>query len=70
MLHIVAIENENLALLERRGLRARSLRYEDIVRDRATTLAIFAAALRVELTAEQCAVSGKQDLQKIADEWN
>lgn len=70
MLHIVAIENDNLALLKRRGLRARFLRYEDIVRDRATTLAIFAAALRVELTEVQHALSGKQELRKIADEWN
>jgi LPS sulfotransferase NodH len=70
MLHIVAIENENLALLGRRGLHASFLRYEDIVRDRATTLAIFAAALRVDLTEEQHAVSGGQELRKIADEWN
>src|SRR5690242_9812957 len=38
MRHIVQIENENLALIERRELHPRVMRYEDIVRDRRTTL--------------------------------
>ena len=69
-LHVVAIENANFALLERRGLHARFLRYEDIVRDRATTLAIFADALRVDLTEEALAARQEQELHKIADKWN
>jgi LPS sulfotransferase NodH len=70
MRHIVEIENKNLTLLQRRGLPARFLRYEDIVRDRATTLAILADAVRVDLTEEQLAGSREGELHKIADEWN
>lgn len=70
MLHIVEIENKNLTLLQRRGLHARFLRYEDIIRDRATTLAILADAVRVDLTKEQLAASREGELHKIADEWN
>jgi LPS sulfotransferase NodH len=70
MRHIVEIENENLTLLQRRGLHARFLRYEDIVRDRATTLATFSDAVRVDLTPEQFEAGQEQDLHKIADEWN
>lgn len=70
MRHIVEIENQNLALLQRRGLHARFLHYEDIVRDRATTLTILADAVRVDLTEEQLAASGDGELHKIADQWN
>jgi LPS sulfotransferase NodH len=70
MRHIVEIENDNLTLLQRRGLHARFLRYEDIVRDRATTLALFAEAVRIDLTAEQLAAGREQDLEKIADAWS
>jgi LPS sulfotransferase NodH len=70
MRHIVEIENENLTLLQRHGLHARFLRYEDIVRDRATTLAMLADAVRVDLTAEQFAAGAEQELHKIGDDWN
>lgn len=70
MRHIVQIENDNLMLLRRRDLHARFLRYEDIVRDRATTLATLADAIRVDLTEEQLAGSREGELHKIADEWN
>jgi LPS sulfotransferase NodH len=70
MRHIVGVENENLKLLKRRGLSARFLRYEDIVRDRVTTLMIIADSVRVDLTAEQLEASREQALDKIGDEWN
>jgi trehalose 2-sulfotransferase len=70
MQHIVKIENENLTLLQRRGLHARFLRYEDIIRDRATTLTMLADAVRIDLTKDQFATGREQDLHRIADEWN
>jgi trehalose 2-sulfotransferase len=70
MQHIVQIENENLALVERRNLHARFLRYEDIVRDRRTTLAIFADALHVTMEEDEFAASQVGGLHKIGDGWN
>jgi LPS sulfotransferase NodH/ectoine hydroxylase-related dioxygenase (phytanoyl-CoA dioxygenase family) len=70
MRHIVEVENENLALLARRCLRARFLRYEDMVRDRITILNILADALHVSLTESQVAASERGELLKIADQWN
>jgi LPS sulfotransferase NodH len=70
MRHIVAIENENLALMERHKLMGRFLRYEDITRDRRTALTIFADALRIDLPEETLAARGTNDLSKIADDWN
>jgi LPS sulfotransferase NodH len=70
MRHIVEIENKNLTLLQRRGLHARFLRYEDIIRDRATTLAMFADAVHVKLTEKQLSASRDGELHKIADQWN
>jgi LPS sulfotransferase NodH len=68
--HVLGIENDNLKLLERRGLHARFLRYEDIVQDRAATLRILADAVRVDLTQAQLDASRVSELQKLADEWN
>jgi LPS sulfotransferase NodH len=68
--HIVEIENANLTLLERRGLHARFLRYEDIVMDSTTTLSILADAMRVDLPEERLAAGREQALVKIGDEWN
>jgi LPS sulfotransferase NodH len=70
MRHVVEIENANLTLLQRQGLNARFLRYEDIVRHRATTLAMFADAVRIDLTKDQFAAGRELDLHRIADEWN
>jgi LPS sulfotransferase NodH len=70
MRHILEIENNNLTLLQRRGVHARFLRYEDIVRDHATTLAILADSVRVDLTDEQLAAGREGGLHKIADDWN
>jgi LPS sulfotransferase NodH len=70
MRHIVTIENENLTLMRHRGLRARFLRYEDMVHDRETVLAIIADALRVDLTQEHLAASKANEPDKIADEWS
>lgn len=70
MRHIVETENENLALLDRRGLHARFMRYEDIVRDRRTALTILADAVRVTLTEAQRVASARAEPLKIADQWN
>jgi LPS sulfotransferase NodH len=70
MRHIVQIENDNLTLLRRRDLPIRFLRYEEIVRDRETTLAILADALRVDLTEKRLVKGREAELHKIADEWN
>ncbi|PPQ39239.1 Stf0 family sulfotransferase [Rhodopila globiformis] len=70
MQHIVQTENENLSLIERRNLHPRFLRYEDIVRDCRTTLAIFADALRVVLVEGDFDANRTGELQKVGDEWN
>lgn len=70
MLHILEIENDNLTMLRRRGLHARFLRYEDIVRDRRTTLVILSDALRICLTEDKLAARPDGELRKIGDEWN
>jgi LPS sulfotransferase NodH len=68
--HIAEIENENLKMLERQGLTARFLRYEDIVRDRSTTLLLFAEPLRVSLEPAELQQRSLSELTKIADFWN
>jgi trehalose 2-sulfotransferase len=70
MAHIVSIENDNLLLLQRYNRHARFLRYEDVVRDRCTTLRIIADAVKVGLTNEELAVSGRDEPKRIADDWN
>jgi LPS sulfotransferase NodH len=70
MRHILWVENDNLMLLREHGLHARFIRYEDIIRDGATTLAMLADSVRVNLTEEQFEAGREQELQKIADEWN
>lgn len=70
MRHVVEVENRNLLLLQRRGLGFRCLRYEDMVRDRAGTLARLATALDVTLPPDQLSPAAAHDLEKIADDWN
>lgn len=70
MQHIVQTENENLSLIERRNLHPRFLRYEDIVRDRRTTLQIFADALHVTISEDDFTARQAGGLRKIGDEWN
>jgi LPS sulfotransferase NodH len=68
--HVLQIENGNLAMLQRRGLPARFLRYEDLVRNRAVTLALFAEPLNVSLLPDVLQARAPGELGKIADEWN
>jgi LPS sulfotransferase NodH len=70
MAHIVEIENQNLALMERHGLHARFLRYEDIIRDRRTTLTIVADSVRINLLDKHHAASQENEPHKLADDWN
>jgi trehalose 2-sulfotransferase len=70
MTHIVEIENQNLALLSRHGLHARFLRYEDIVRNRKTTLTILADAVRINLIDKHHVANHKNEPHKLADHWN
>jgi trehalose 2-sulfotransferase len=68
--HIANIENDNLIMLERHDRAARFLRYEDIVRDRATTLSLFAEPLRVGLEVAELLQPSSEELTKISDSWN
>jgi trehalose 2-sulfotransferase len=70
MEHVVEIENQNLALMESHGLHARFLRYEDMIRDRKTTLTIVADAVRINLLDKHHVVSQENELHKLADDWN
>lgn len=68
--HLLKIENNNRTMLDRRGIFPRVIRYEDIVRSKATTLSIFADALHVSLPEqiEKTATAG--ELKKVGDSWN
>lgn len=70
--HILSDENLNLTMLARRGRPARFLRYEDIMRDQATTVRQFADALRVDLPegAAPPDTSAEPRHEKIGDSWN
>ncbi|MEJ0018775.1 MAG: Stf0 family sulfotransferase [Acetobacteraceae bacterium] len=68
--HVAAIENDNLALLQEHDLAARFLRYEDIVRDRRITLALFAEPLHANLDAVDFASAAPGEPGRIGDEWN
>jgi LPS sulfotransferase NodH len=70
MAHIVEIENQNLTFLDRHGLHARFLRYEDMIRDRKTTLTIVADAVRINLLDKHHAASREHEPCKLADDWN
>jgi LPS sulfotransferase NodH len=68
--HILNTENQNLKLLAKRGLPARFLRYEDIMRDPATTVRQFADALRVDLPPVGAGDEAGPRHEKIGDLWN
>jgi LPS sulfotransferase NodH len=68
--HLLNTENQNLKLLARRGLPARFLRYEDIMRDSATTVRQFADALRVDLQPIGEGDDAAPRHEKIGDSWN
>ena len=67
--HILHIENENFRMIERRGIAPRFLRYEDIVRSKATTMAIFADAMHVDI-GEQPVKRRTGKLTRVSDDWN
>jgi len=68
--HIAMIENQNFKILARRGLAARFLHYEDIVRDKNTTISLFLEPMRVTVEGAQPQSNPEQELRKIGDIWN
>jgi LPS sulfotransferase NodH len=68
--HVAMIENENLRILARRGLAARFLCYEDILRDKSTTVSLFLEPMRVTVEGAQPQSNPDQELRKIDDVWN
>jgi LPS sulfotransferase NodH len=68
--HTAIIENDNLKLLQKHGLAARFLRYEDIVRDRTTTISLFCEPMGVSLEMAELQQMSQNDLAKIGDTWN
>jgi LPS sulfotransferase NodH len=68
--HVVEIENDNMRLLARRGLRAIALRYEDIIADRMGVVATFARALDVVLAPGFDSIPDYRLLTRVSDRWN
>lgn len=67
--HLISTENTNLEMLQAHGRDFITLRYEDIVQDRAGLVRRFANVLDVQLdTAHLQATT--DETQKIADVWN
>jgi LPS sulfotransferase NodH len=68
--HVAGIENDNLRLLARQGLRAISLRYEDIIEDRKGLVATFAKAMGVVLPPGFETVQADRLPRRVSDRWN
>jgi LPS sulfotransferase NodH len=68
--HVAAEENDNLEMLRRHHLDFRNLCYETIVADRNATLRFFTAIMGLDIDASEFLAPGKDELQKIGDDWN
>lgn len=68
--HTMLIENENCAMLERRGFTAQPLCYEGMVQNEEQTLLLFCDALKVDKATLPEKLEKKRDLIKIGDTWN
>lgn len=68
--HILNAENQNLKMLAKWRRPARFLRYEDIMRDPATTTCQFADALRVDLQPAEVDEETSRQHEKVGDSWN
>lgn len=70
MTHLLNTENKNLKLLASEGRPARFLRYEDILRHEATTVAMIADALRVDVAPSQPNGDAPATPERLGDTWN
>ncbi len=70
MTHLLDTENKNLKLLASEGRPARFLRYEDIFRHEATTVAMIADALRVDIPPTPPGGEAPPRQEKLGDSWN
>ncbi len=70
MTHLLNTENKNLRLLASEGRPARFLRYEDIFRHEATTVAMIADALRVDIPPAPPGGEAPPKQEKLGDSWN
>jgi LPS sulfotransferase NodH len=68
--HVASTENRNVKILGRRKRQALSLRYEDIVQDRAGTIELFARTLHVPFEPGEFATQIQGEPSKIGDDWN
>jgi LPS sulfotransferase NodH len=68
--HMLAQENANLRLLAAKQRPARFIRYEDMMRNRASTLSQFADALHVNLRDRPRPPALAESQAKISDVWN
>jgi LPS sulfotransferase NodH len=68
--HVADTENANQCMLHCEGRKATSLRYEDIVRDRASTIEAFAHTLGVIVHMGEFAGPMEAEMRRIGDEWN
>ena len=58
-----------MEMIARNGVPAHFIRYEDMVRDRATTLRLFSCLIGVDIKAESSKPS-TTILTKVRDDWN
>jgi LPS sulfotransferase NodH len=68
--HVAITENDNLRMLQRAGRRAKFLRYEDIVRDRAGTIEEFTRALSICFQPGEFDGPMEGETRKVGDAWN
>lgn len=67
--HLALQENENVNLLQKRGIDCPNLRYENIIQDRAATIRFFAESLNVGGTPWAEPMDETMH-RKIGDNWN
>lgn len=68
--HVPSTENENLRMLNSKGLAFTSICYEDIVKDRLGTIKLFADALKVDVSDATLNGSAIGELKRVGDDWN
>lgn len=68
--HVAGVENENVRGLQASGRAAHMICYENIIKDRAGTLAVFAGALGVSLQPEDVADHDAAAPIRLGDAWS
>jgi len=68
--HVANTENDNIKLLQAKGIRFTNICYEEMVQDRLATIQKFASAVSVDIRDDEAKKGQKNELKKIGDNWN